>query len=61
MNAGAYGGEIKDVLAEVDVLLADGTLKTLTNEEMAFSYRHSNRRNGCSRFRSTFPINCRRA
>nr|WP_242697200.1 UDP-N-acetylmuramate dehydrogenase [Enterococcus hirae] len=41
MNAGAYGGEIKDVLAEVDVLLADGTLKTLTNEEMAFSYRHS--------------------
>ncbi|OQO71053.1 UDP-N-acetylenolpyruvoylglucosamine reductase [Enterococcus villorum] len=41
MNAGAYGGEVKDVLAEVDVLLEDGTLKTLTNEEMAFSYRHS--------------------
>lgn len=41
MNAGAYGGEVKDVLAEVDILLADGTLKTLTNEEMAFSYRHS--------------------
>ena len=41
MNAGAYGGEVKDVLAEVDVLLEDGTLKTLTNEEMDFSYRHS--------------------
>ena len=41
MNAGAYGGEIKDVFAEVDVLLADGSMKTLSNEEMAFSYRHS--------------------
>lgn len=41
MNAGAYGGEIKDVFIEVDVLLEDGTLKTLTNEEMAFAYRHS--------------------
>lgn len=41
MNAGAYGGEIKDVFASVDVLLEDGTIKTFTNEEMAFSYRHS--------------------
>ncbi|WCG28286.1 UDP-N-acetylmuramate dehydrogenase [Enterococcus durans] len=41
MNAGAYGGEIKDVFAEVDVLLADGSMKTLSNEEMDFSYRHS--------------------
>ena len=41
MNAGAYGGEIKDVFAEVDLLLEDGTLKTLTKEEMVFSYRHS--------------------
>ena len=41
MNAGAYGGEIKDVFAEVDLLLSDGTIQTLSNEEMAFSYRHS--------------------
>ncbi|OJG87728.1 UDP-N-acetylenolpyruvoylglucosamine reductase [Enterococcus silesiacus] len=41
MNAGAYGGEIKDVFTSVDVLLEDGTIRTFTNEEMAFSYRHS--------------------
>ncbi|MEY8446272.1 UDP-N-acetylmuramate dehydrogenase [Enterococcus ratti] len=41
MNAGAYGGEIKDVVAEVDVLLEDGTLQTIVNEEMDFSYRYS--------------------
>ena len=41
MNAGAYGGEIKYVFAEVDLLLEDGTLKTLTKDEMVFSYRHS--------------------
>lgn len=41
MNAGAYGGEIKDVFTSVDVLLEDGTIKTLKNEEMHFSYRHS--------------------
>ena len=41
MNAGAYGGEIKDVFAQADLLFEDGTIHTLTNEEMAFSYRHS--------------------
>lgn len=41
MNAGAYEGEIKDVFASVDIILADGTLKKLTKEEMNFSYRHS--------------------
>lgn len=41
MNAGAYGGEIKDILASCDVLMADGKIRTFTNEEMAFSYRHS--------------------
>lgn len=41
MNAGAYGGEIKDVFTSVDVLLEDGTIKTLHNEDMQFSYRHS--------------------
>ncbi|MFV0557778.1 MAG: UDP-N-acetylmuramate dehydrogenase [Enterococcus sp.] len=41
MNAGAYGGEINDVFTSCDVLLADGTIKTFTHEEMAFTYRHS--------------------
>ncbi len=41
MNAGAYGGEIKDVFAEADILFADGTIRTMTQEEMAFAYRHS--------------------
>ena len=41
MNAGAYGGEIKDICESVDVMDADGNCKTLTAEEMRFSYRHS--------------------
>lgn len=41
MNAGAYDGEIKDVLESVTVLTRDDELKTYTNEEMNFSYRHS--------------------
>lgn len=41
MNAGAYGGETKDVLASVDVLLANGEQQTWTKEDLHFSYRHS--------------------
>jgi len=41
MNAGAYGGEISQVCESVDVLFFDGTVKTITAEEMQFSYRHS--------------------
>jgi UDP-N-acetylmuramate dehydrogenase len=42
MNAGAYGGEIKDVVRSVRVMDPDGTnLRTLSNEDMQFSYRHS--------------------
>ena len=41
MNAGAYGGEIKDICESVDVVYLDGTMVTLTAEEMQFSYRHS--------------------
>ena len=41
MNAGAYGGEICQVCESVDVMEPDGTLHTLSCEEMAFSYRHS--------------------
>ena len=42
MNAGAYGGEMKDVVVSVRVISEDGSeIRTLTNEEMDFSYRHS--------------------
>lgn len=41
MNAGAYGGEIKDICESVDVMRPDGTLVTLSAKEMGFSYRHS--------------------
>lgn len=41
MNAGAYKGELKDVITEVTALLSDGTIKTFSNAELDFSYRHS--------------------
>ena len=41
MNAGAYGGEIKDICREVEIMTLDGQVKTLSAEEMRFSYRHS--------------------
>ncbi len=41
MNAGAYGGEIKDVLVDAEVLEADGTVHTVSAEELELSYRHS--------------------
>lgn len=41
MNAGAYGGETQDVLDSVNVLTRNGEIKTYTNSEMEFSYRHS--------------------
>ena len=41
MNAGAYGGEIKDICKSVEVMDFKGNIYTLTNEQMNFSYRHS--------------------
>ena len=41
MNAGAYGGEIRDVCVGVQVMDRSGNIRTLSNEEMDFSYRHS--------------------
>ena len=41
MNAGAYGGEIRDICASVDVMDRQGNVRTVSNEEMKFSYRHS--------------------
>ena len=39
MNAGAYGGEMKDVLEEVTVLDGDGNIRTLKAEELELGYR----------------------
>lgn len=41
MNAGAYGGEIKDVVIKTDIVTEDGKVITLRDEEHQFSYRDS--------------------
>ena len=41
MNAGAYDGELKDIIKSVTAMSLDGEIKTFTNEEMAFGYRTS--------------------
>lgn len=41
MNAGAYGGEMKDVIRTVTVLTKEGERQTLTLEELDLGYRHS--------------------
>lgn len=41
MNAGAYGGEIKDVLLGAVVLLKDGEKRFLTTAELELGYRSS--------------------
>ena len=41
MNAGAYGGEMKDVIVSVRVVSEDGEILTLSKEELDLSYRHS--------------------
>lgn len=41
MNAGAYGGEMKDVLKEVTVLTPEGEILTLQTDELHMGYRTS--------------------
>lgn len=41
MNAGAYGGEMKDVVSQVRVLTREGHITTYSCEEMDFRYRRS--------------------
>lgn len=41
MNAGAYGGEMKDVLAGAAILFPEEGVKYLTCEELHLSYRHT--------------------
>ena len=41
MNAGAYGGEIKDICLSAEIIGNDGKIKMYTNEELQFTYRGS--------------------
>lgn len=41
MNAGAYGGEIKDCICSARVLSKEGEILSLSREELALSYRSS--------------------
>ena len=41
MDAGAYGGEMKQVVQQVTALDRTGQIIQLSNREMNFSYRHS--------------------
>lgn len=46
MNGGAYGGEVKDILVDCDVVMRSGEFVTLSVEELRYSYRHSELPNG---------------
>ncbi len=48
MNAGAYGGEMKDILTEITHLTPDMRIETISAEKADLSYRHSAyKNNGC--------------
>ena len=42
MNAGAYDGEMAQVVVSADCVASDGTLLTLSAEELNMTYRHTN-------------------
>ena len=46
MNGGAYGGEVKDILIDCDVVLRSGELLTLPVAELNHTYRHSDLADG---------------
>lgn len=41
MNGGAYGGEVKDILVDCDVVLRSGERATLAVGQLGYTYRHS--------------------
>ncbi len=41
MNGGAYGGEVRDILIDCEVVLRSGELVTLGVADLAYTYRHS--------------------
>lgn len=41
MNAGAYGGEMKDVLVSVEAMSPDGEVRVFAKDDLDLGYRHS--------------------
>lgn len=41
MNAGAYGGEIKDVVTKITHITADGEVVSISGQQAELAYRHS--------------------
>ncbi len=59
MNAGAYGGEMKDVLIEITYLTPDMKIKVIKAEDAKLSYRHSVfKENGCIILSAKVRLNC---
>jgi UDP-N-acetylmuramate dehydrogenase len=46
MNGGAYGGEVKDILIDCDIVLRSGDLVTLSVADLGYTYRHSELHDG---------------
>ena len=57
MNAGAYGGEIKDVVCSVTHIDNDGKIGTIKSDNLDFGYRHSvYKENGYTIIGATFRL-----
>ncbi len=54
MNGGAYGRETREILIECDVVMRSGELVTLSNADLAYSYRHSELPDGAIVVSATF-------
>lgn len=54
MNAGAYGSDINAVLDWAEILLPDGTITNLSNQTLAFTYRHATLPEGAIVLRARF-------
>lgn len=54
MNAGAFGGEVKDVLQRVRIAEAAGSIQTVSARDIEFSYRRSSLPAGCVVLSATF-------
>lgn len=57
MNAGAYGGQLSDVLVRVMAITPTGDVVTFSADEMALGYRHSVfMENGCTVLEAEFEL-----
>jgi len=54
MNAGAFGGEVSEVVRRVKIVEIDGTVRVLRASEIAFSYRRTSLPRGALVIEATF-------